>query len=100
MRIVLTWHRLFSMLLAWLSAYALVVSLFAVAYFVLGFHYTPHPTLAQAFLEIITAFHGGVFLEQFTLDTPQIWAAAFEVVTGLVIGGVFIAMLVQRFFGK
>ena len=61
---------------------------------------TPHPTLAQAFLEIITAFHGGVILEQFTLDTPQIWATAFEVVTGLVIEGVFIAMLVQRFFGK
>jgi len=37
---------------------------------------------------------------KFTLDTPQIWAAAFEVVTGLVIEGVFIAMLVQRFFGK
>ena len=64
MRIVLTWHRLFSMLLAWLSAYALVVSLFAVAYFVLGFHYTSHPTLAQAFLESTTAFHGGVYLEQ------------------------------------
>ena len=88
------------MLLALLSAYALVVSLFAVAYFVLGFHYTPHPTLAQTFLESITAFHGRVFLEQFTLGSPQIWATALEAVTGLVIEGVFIAMLVQRFFGK
>jgi uncharacterized protein YjbI with pentapeptide repeats len=102
---------LFSMLLALLSgygyriwrilaAYALMVSLFAVAYFVLGFHYPPHLTLAQAFLESITAFHGRVFLEQFTLDTPQIWATALEAVTGLIIEGVFIAMLVQQFFGK
>ena len=41
MRIVLTSQQLFSMPLALLSAYALVVSLFAVAYFVLGFHYIP-----------------------------------------------------------
>src|SRR5258708_3778317 len=104
-------HWLFSMLLALLSgygyriwrilaAYALIVSLFSVAYFVLGLHYPPHLTLAQAFLESITALHGRVFLEQFTLNTPQIWATAFEAVTGLVIEGVFIAMLVQRFFGK
>ena len=83
-----------------LAAYALVVSLFAIAYFVLRLEYTPHLTLAQAFLESITAFHERVFLEQFTLDTPQIWATAFEAVTGLEIDGVFIAMLGQRFFGK
>jgi hypothetical protein len=31
---------------------------------------------------------------------PQAWVAAFEAVMGLVIEGVFIAMLAQRFFGK
>jgi hypothetical protein len=66
----------------------------------LAWRYTPQLTLAQAFLESITAFHERVFLEQFTLDTPQIWASALEAVTGLVIEGFFIAMLVQRFFGK
>jgi hypothetical protein len=109
-RIVLTWHWLFSMLLVLLSgsdyriwhlltASALGASLSAVAYFVLGFHYTPRLTLAQEFLENIAAFQGRVFLEQFTLDTPHLWTI-FEAVTGLVIEGVCIAMLVQWFFGK
>src|SRR5712692_5085819 len=111
------WHQqnfgrwLFSLLLAMLSgygyriwrilvAYVLVVSLFAVAYFVLGLHYPPHLPLVQAFLESITAFHGRVFLEQFNPNTPQIWLTALEAIMGLVIEGVFIAMLIQRFFGK
>ena len=102
---------LFSMLLALLSgygyriwrilaAYVIVVSLFALAYFVLGLHYPPHLPFVQAFLESITAFHGRVFLEQFSPTTPQIWFTALEAIAGLVIEGVFIAMLIQRFFGK
>lgn len=102
---------LFSMLLALLSgygyriwrilaAYVLVVSFFALTYFVLGLHYPPHLPLDQAFLESITAFHGRVFLEQFSPTTPQIWFTALEAVAGLVLEGVFIAMLIQRFFGK
>ncbi len=102
---------LFSMLLALLSgygyriwrilvAYLLTVSLFALAYFVLGMHFSPHLHLDQAYLESITAFHGRVFLEQFSTNTPQIWLTALEAIAGLVIEGVFIAMLIQRFFGK
>jgi uncharacterized protein YjbI with pentapeptide repeats len=102
---------LFSMLLTLLSgygyriwrilaAYIVMVSLFALAYFVLGMHLSPHLHLDQAFLESITAFHGGVFLEQFNPDTPQIWFTALEAIAGLIIEGVFIAMLIQRFFGK
>ncbi len=102
---------LFSMLLALLSgygyriwrilaAYVVVVSLFALAYFVLGLHYPPYLPLVQAFLESMTAFHGRVFLEQFSPTTPQIWFTAFEALAGLVIEDVFIAMLIQRFFGK
>ena len=102
---------LFSMLLAlmsgygyriWriLAAYLLTVSVFALVYFVLGRYYPPHLPLHQAFLESITAFHGRVFFEQFNLDTPQIWFTALEAVAGLIIEGVFIAMLIQRFFGR
>jgi len=63
-------------------------------------YYPPHLSLLQAFLESITAFHGRVFFELFTSDTPQIWVTATEAVLGLLIEGVFIAMLTQRFFGK
>lgn len=102
---------LFSMFLALLTgygyhmwriliAYGLVVSLCAAAYFIIGIYYSPHLTLLQAFLESITAFHGRVFYELFTPDTPQIWVTALEAIAGLVIESVFIAMLTQRFFGK
>ena len=111
------WHQheigrwLFSLLLAALSgygyriwhilaSYVLLISLFAVAYFALGIYYPPHLPLSQAFLESITAFHGRVFLEQFSASTPQIWLTAFEAIAGLVVEGVFIAMLIQRYFGK
>src|SRR6266852_1369590 len=83
-----------------LAAYVVVVSLFGFAYFVMGIYYPPYLHLDQAYLQSITAFHGRVFSEQFSSNTPQIWVTAFEAVTGLVIEGVFIAMLVQRFFGK
>jgi hypothetical protein len=102
---------LFSLLLALLSgygyriwrilaAYLLTVSLFALAYFVLGRYSSPHLPLEQAYLASITAFHGRVFFEQFNPNTPQIWLTALEVIAGLIIEGVFIAMLIQRFFGK
>jgi hypothetical protein len=111
------WHQhefgrwLFSMLLALLSgygyriwrilaAYVVMVSLFALVYFVFGRYYPPHLPLHQAFLESITAFHGRVFLEPFNPDTPQIWFTALEAIAGLILEGVFIAMLIQRFFGK
>ncbi len=111
------WHQqhlgrwLFSILLALLSgygyriwrilaAYIVVVSLFAIIFFVSGLHYQPQLSLPQAFLVSITAFHGRVFFEQFSLNAPQIWFTAFEAVAGLIIEGVFIAMLIQRFFNK
>ena len=46
------------------------------------------------------AFHGRVFYELFNPGEPQIWITAFEAVLGLIIEGVFIAMLAQQFFGK
>jgi len=83
-----------------LAAYLIVISACALAYFVLGMYYPPHLSLLQAFLESVIAFHGRVFSELFAPDTPQIWVTAFEAVAGLVIEGVFIAMLTKRFFGK
>lgn len=84
-----------------LVAYLFIVSLCAVAYFVTGMHYEPHLTLLEAVLISITAFHGRVFSEPFLQPgEPQLWVTAFEAVAGLVIEGVFIAMLTQKFFGK
>ena len=83
-----------------IAAYLIIVSLCALAYFLLGFYYAPHLPLQVAFLESITAFHGRVFSGVFASNTPQIWVTAFEAIAGLVIEGVFIAMLTQRFFGK
>ncbi len=84
-----------------LVAYLLVVLLCAGAYFVLGMYYEPHLSFLEAVLTSITAFHGRVFSEPFLRPgEPQLWVTAFEAVMGLVIEGVFIAMLAQKFFGK
>jgi uncharacterized protein YjbI with pentapeptide repeats len=84
-----------------LIAYLFVVLLCAVAYFVLGMYYEPHLSFLEAVLTSVTAFHGRVFSEPFLRPgEPQLWVTAFEAVAGLVIEGVFIAMLTQKFFGK
>jgi uncharacterized protein YjbI with pentapeptide repeats len=84
-----------------LAAYLLIVLLCAGAYFVLGMYYEPHLSLLEAVLTSVTAFHGRVFSEPFLRPgEPQLWVTAFEAVSGLVIEGVFIAMLTQKFFGK
>jgi uncharacterized protein YjbI with pentapeptide repeats len=84
-----------------LVAYLLIVLLCAGAYFVLGMYYEPHLSLLEAVLTSVTAFHGRVFSEPFLRPVePQLWVTAFEAVSGLVIEGVFIAMLTQKFFGK
>ena len=84
-----------------LVTYLVIVLLCAVTYFVLGMYYGPHLSLLEAILTSITAFHGRVFSEPFLQPSkPQLWVTAFEAVAGLVIEGVFIAMLTQKFFGK
>jgi uncharacterized protein YjbI with pentapeptide repeats len=115
-RVVLRWQQqygkwLFSVFLAALTgygyriwriliAYGLIVFLCATAYYVLGLYNSPHLSLLQALLESITAFHGRVFTEFFNSNTPLVWVTVFEAIAGLVIEGVFIAMLTLRFFGK
>ncbi len=82
-------------------AYLLVVGCAAVAYYLCGrFGFGPHLGAAEALLVSVTAFHGRVFSGQFGIATPVAWVAAVEAVLGLLIEGVFIAMLTQRFFGK
>jgi hypothetical protein len=82
-------------------AYAVVVGLAATGYWLLGaLGYGAHLAPHEALLVSITAFHGRVFSEAFQIGSPQAWIAAGEAIMGLVIEGIFIAMLTQRFFGK
>jgi uncharacterized protein YjbI with pentapeptide repeats len=84
-------------------AYVLIVSAFAAVYFTIGVPGGfPHDTvpLLDAFQVSITAIHGRVFFEQLTLGSTVTWVAAAESIIGIVIEGVFTAMLVQRFFGS
>ncbi|HEX3269595.1 MAG TPA: pentapeptide repeat-containing protein [Ktedonobacterales bacterium] len=82
-------------------AYLLVVGLAALAYWMLGVSgYGPLLAPHEALLVSVTAFHGRVFAETFQVTSPAAWVAAAEAVSGLLIEGVFIAMLTQRFFSK
>jgi hypothetical protein len=116
----LRWHQrqlgayLFSVMLAVLAGYGyrlwriaisylVVVVLFAIAFLIPGIVAGEFPGMQQTFdaLQIsLNAIHGRVFFVQFGLDTLQSWLATIESVIGIVIEGVFVAMLIQRFFGK
>ena len=77
--------------------YALVISIFAFMYFVLG----PHLAWNEAIVIRMTAFHGrGFFPEEFKPGDPQALVAAIEALVGLLIEVTFIATLTQRLFGK
>lgn len=87
-----------------LVAYLGIVLTCAAAYFALG-HLpgmvaSAHLSLPSAVLVSITAFHGRVFNEPFAAGSPQVWVTAIEAVFGLVIEGVFVAMLTKKFFGQ
>lgn len=85
------------------AAYLFVLTIFAALYFVLGLPKTQDVSTlnraGDAFLVSLTAIHGRVFLEQLGQYSAQAWVAAVESVVGIVIEGVFVAMLIQRFFG-
>ncbi len=104
---------LFSLLLAALSGYgyriwrifatyALTVVVFAAIFCWIGIPNDPATTMqghaVNALLVSLTAIHGRTFFEQFAF-TAQGWVAAIESIIGIVIEGVFVAMLIQRFFG-
>jgi hypothetical protein len=48
----------------------------------------------------LNAIHGRVFFTQLGLDTLQSWLATLESIVGIVIEGVFVEMLIQRFFAR
>jgi uncharacterized protein YjbI with pentapeptide repeats len=107
---------LFSLLLAVLAgygyrlwriaiAYILTVMFFAVGYLVARYLASPGqaPTGEEALnaMQIsLNAIHGRVFFAQFGLDTLQSWLATIESIVGIVIEGVFVAMLIRRFFDR
>ncbi len=111
---------LFSWLLAGLAGYGyrlrrifvvygFAVLLFAVGYFLAGgvtglTQTQAHLSLQQQMLDALqvslNAIHGRVFFTQLGLDTLQSWLATLESIVGIVIEGVFVAMLIQRFFAR
>jgi uncharacterized protein YjbI with pentapeptide repeats len=102
---------LFSLLLAALTgygyrmgrlviAYVLIIALGAAAYMVVTAHNGAPLAWPDALLVSVTAFHGRVFAQRFHPGDPLGWIAAVEGVVGLVIEGIFVAMLTLRFFGK
>ena len=84
-----------------LVAYGLLILTFGGAYWGLDRHAHDPLNFGQALIVSITAFHGRVFsYNPFTLSDPQIVVTAIEAICGLVIEGLFVAMLVQRFFNR
>jgi uncharacterized protein YjbI with pentapeptide repeats len=83
------------------AAYAIVVLTFSGLFLLPSILNGAIPTIQQAAdaLQIsINAIHGRVFFVQFGLDTLQSWLATAESVIGIVIEGVFVAMIIQRLF--
>lgn len=81
--------------------YILLILVFAGVYWGQDLHRQPQPfSFWQAIILSVTAFHGRVFSNPFNLSDPQIVFTALEAIVGLVIEGVFIAMLTQRFFNR
>lgn len=82
--------------------YVLLISGFAAAYYSVGVKQPRDISIAEALIVSVTAFHGRVFTNPFMPNIPdaQVIITAIEAVVGLIIEGVFIAMLTQRFFNR
>jgi hypothetical protein len=83
------------------AAYAIVVLTFAALFLLPVFLAGGIPSIQNILdaLQIsLNAIHGRVFFVQFGLDTLQSWLATAESVIGIVIEGVFVAMIIQRLF--
>jgi hypothetical protein len=92
-----------------LVAYGGVLAVFTLVYWLLGVHsFPPHhrppesavQSMWDACLVSLSAIHGRTTFEQLGAWSPAAWVAAVESVVGIVIEGVFVAMLIQRFFGR
>src|SRR5258708_39456688 len=87
-----------------LAVYAVVLVIFAVLYWLLGVHSSPQVSgvhaLWDTFLVSLSALHGRAAFEHLGAWSPAAWVAAGESVVGIVTEGVFVAMLIQRFFAR
>jgi hypothetical protein len=86
------------------ATYLAIVTFFAAGYLISGL-LSGHLSLSvqsvfNALQISLNAIHGRVFFVQFGLDTLQSWLATIESILGIGIEGVFVAMLIQRFFSK
>ncbi|GAC1460653.1 MAG: hypothetical protein PVS3B3_36760 [Ktedonobacteraceae bacterium] len=82
-------------------AYLLVITCFAILYFILGRLVGPHLSPVGALVFSVTSFHGrGFFPGGIVLDDPITIMAAVEAIIGLTIEISFIATFTQRFFGN
>lgn len=87
-----------------LAAYGVTLLVFTALYWLMGVHSFRHESGIQAFgdsfLVSLSAIHGRTTFEQLGAWSPAAWTAAVESVFGIVMEGVFVAMLVQRFFAR
>ena len=83
-------------------AYLALILTFAAIYWCVGVDHPRDISFWTAIIVSVTAFHGRVFTNPFTPNIPdaQVVITAVEAVVGLIIEGVFIAMLTQRFFNR
>jgi uncharacterized protein YjbI with pentapeptide repeats len=81
-------------------AYLVLLFCFAALYYTFGQAGAPHISIREAAVLSITAFHGRVFATPFRVNSPQSVVTAVEAFTGFLFEGLFIAMLVQRVFGR
>src|SRR5713101_7192123 len=82
-------------------AYLLVITAFAIAYYMIGRTVGPDLSPLGAWVFSMTSFHGrGFFPGRITLDDPLTVLAALEAFVGLLIEVTFIATLTRRLFGS
>lgn len=80
-------------------AYLIVITVFATAYFIVGYLVGPSLSPIGAWVFSMTSFHGrGFFPGGIRLDDPLTILAAIEAFVGLLIEVTFIASLTQRLF--
>lgn len=87
-----------------LIAYGLALTVFTGIYCAMGVHsHAGEPGIRavwDSFLVSLSAIHGRTTFEQLGAWSSAAWVAAFESVCGIVIEGIFVAMLIQRFFSR
>lgn len=86
------------------AAYVGILVLFSLLYMFMGVHsHAGEPGIQafwDSFLVSLSSIHGRTLFEQLGAWSPAAWVAAIESVFGIVIEGIFVAMLIQRFFSR